>query len=116
MRKAQYDLGHSINATAPTERSGNSLEIRERPNHFGESIYPPPTDGVARLIAKASMEKDDKGAQVVVDLRSKGEKLADTINFTRRAWFTETPGVSGIICSAEDQRRDFIVSEDFEQS
>lgn len=39
---------------------------------------------------------------------SKGERLARKINFDRDAWVTTTPGVSGDILPAEEQREDFI--------
>lgn len=111
MREAQRLLGHSV--VTPRVRSGNSLWMRGSHPQYADSSKRPPTDGVAKLLAKAYMGKDNMEAGMEVDLRSKGEKLADTIDFSRKGWITEIPGASGIICSAEDQRKDFIVSDRF---
>jgi hypothetical protein len=39
---------------------------------------------------------------------TKGEKLAQNINFRRPAWITTVPGASGPILPADEQRQDFI--------
>lgn len=70
----------------------------------------PELDGVTKLLEKSTMQAVVTNL-VETDFRSKGEKLADTINFYRRAWITDTPGVSGILIPAEEQRLEFIVCE-----
>lgn len=41
---------------------------------------------------------------------TKGEKMAQHINFARPSWVMFTPGVSGVLYPEEDQREDFITN------
>jgi hypothetical protein len=52
-------------------------------------------------------DDSDEGLFMRQDL-SRGERLAQNINFRRDTWITTAPGVSGDILPAEEQREDFI--------
>lgn len=59
--------------------------------------------------AMAEAEADGKGAAPEsFSGKTRGQVLADKMNFERPAWVTATPGASGPILPPDEQKRDFI--------
>lgn len=78
------------------------MEDTELPGEGGEA------EEDAESEESEGFEDQDYYMNAHPDELSKGEEMAQRINFERDAWVTTAPGVSGDILPAEEQREDFI--------
>jgi len=72
------------------------------------TILTPSSSTEANEKTEEKAGEEAKNPNLHMEPHSEGEKLARTINFQRTPWVTTTPGVSGEIYTAEEQRKDFV--------
>jgi hypothetical protein len=93
-----------VNTTIPKE------EPEKKHNSINDFICNPPCRQPLTLTVRTRTKEHSKGEEPFTSAQAKtrGELLADTINFNRSTWVMTTPGISGDLYPAKEQRADYI--------
>jgi hypothetical protein len=111
------DTVNNLDGTAsPVQGASPAKEEDEKdPRSINELIYNPSRRQQLTLSMRrpATGEREDiHTASTSSGAKTRGELLAETINFNRATWVMTSPGVSGPIYPPEEQRADFIANID----
>ena len=96
----------NFDGTAHDKDELNATTKEKDPRSINEMVYIPPRRQPLTLSIRCTAQEQDKTATTSIpgNTKTRGELLADTINFNRPSWVMTTPGVSGVLYPAEDQR------------
>jgi len=108
----------SWDGTSATERDSDTAEDEEKQERLlveGKRAM----DTLMQIIEHREKRPEEEKTTAIQPTQSterpeptRGEKLAEEINFKRPAWESTPPGASGAILDGEEQRRDFIKAVD----
>ena len=93
-----------VNTTIPKE------EPEKKHNSINDFICNPPCRQPLTLTIRTPTKEHSEGEEPSTSAQAKtrGELLADSINFNRSTWVMTSPGISGDLYPAKEQRADFI--------